>query len=398
MPKNILFTLGFCFAVLAASAQKIDVDTLAALPRELREISGMARTQKGNIWAVNDSGNKPYLYQIDSKGNVIRAVYIANAPNVDWEELTADPKGNIYIGDCGNNRNDRKDLAIYIVSEEQLLKKDTVTSEKIAFSYSDQTAFPATKDKMNYDIEAIIFQYNSLFLFSKNRTDPFTKYTTVYELPAAPGTYIANKVDSIFLGDGPKELYQITAADISEDGNRLVLMSYEKMYIMHDFPYRDFNGGRMQMLEFNNLSQKESVVFANDSTLYISDEKSVLGGGNLYSLNISAQIKANNLVRKNEVNLPSKGFSDSLLVTLDTEVRGKVFYEFFDVNGERIDAGTVGYFPRGNASFKLAPPMFQNGTYLLNIQVGKRPHAFFVYRFNPVDWEKVKKEFEDFKK
>jgi hypothetical protein len=31
---------------------------------------------------------------------------------------------------------------------------------------------------------------------------------------------------------------------------------------------------------------------------------------------------------------------------------------------------------------------------MVNIQVGKRPHAFFVYRFTGVDWEKVRGEFE----
>ena len=32
---------------------------------------------------------------------------------VDWESLAQDPQGVLYIGDCGNNNNDRRDLTIY---------------------------------------------------------------------------------------------------------------------------------------------------------------------------------------------------------------------------------------------------------------------------------------------
>ena len=34
--------------------------------------------------------------------------------NVDWEDLTQDDKGYIYIADTGNNNNKRRELDIYI--------------------------------------------------------------------------------------------------------------------------------------------------------------------------------------------------------------------------------------------------------------------------------------------
>jgi len=87
-----------------------------------------------------------------------------------------------------------------------------------------------------------------------------------------------------------------------------------------------------------------------------------------------------------------------LMVNFTTELRGKVYYEFFNGEGSRIDYGTIGHFERGKHAIKIAPPEFPNGTYMLNIQIGKRPHAFFVYRYNQVDWKKVEAEFEKRKK
>jgi hypothetical protein len=308
--------------------------------------------------------------------------------------LAADFDGNIYIGDFGNNRNDRTNLAIYKVHEDELNQKDTVEVQFIYFSYPDQNLFPPDKSQLNFDMEAMLYIYGNLYLFSKNRTEPFNGICNIYELPSEPGTYVSKKLDSINFGNGPKELFQITAADISPDGSRIALMSYDKMYLLHDVPFHDFTGGRMDMIEFVNLSQKESVIFLNDSVLLISDEKSVLGGGNLYAFNIASYIKNNSEVRKHEVTLSSKEFSDTLRVSINTEVRGKIYYEFYSSEGARVDAGTIGEFPRGKSEFILTPPRFPNGIYMLNIQVGKRPHGFFVYRNNPVDWDYVKKEME----
>ena len=385
----------FLFASITAFAQKVGLDTIARIPKELTEISGMERDASGIIWAINDSGNQPYVYQINERGEIIKKTWIANATNQDWEELTQDDKGNLYIGDFGNNRNNRKDLLVYVVRINHLMKQDTATAQRIEFVYEDQSAFPPEEPKRNFDMEAMVYYKNRLILFSKNRTEPFTGYSNLYQLPTVPGVYEAEKIDSLYLGKGPKELYQLTAAALSPDGKRLALMSYDKFYVVYDFPYGDLIGGRIELFEFEEVSQKESVVWQSDSVLLISDEKSVLGGGNMYALDLSDQIKNNSKVRREEVDVPRKEFGDSLTINVKTELRGPIYYEFYSGEGERVNFGKVGYFDRGDHEFVLAPPEFPNGMYMLNIQIGSRPHAFFVYRYNPVDWEEVKNEFQN---
>ena len=52
------------------------------------------------------------------------------------------------------------------------------------------------------------------------------------------------------------------------------------------FASDDFLNGTATELPFNHESQKESICFKNDSTLYITDEKSHGGGGNLYEFDL----------------------------------------------------------------------------------------------------------------
>ena len=395
MSRLFLPFLILLFTSQNLGAQVSQLDTVAELSYELKEISALISCSQGGYWAINDSGNDAELFLLDDKGGIRKKVRILNASNVDWEELARDGYGNIYIGDFGNNRNDRQDLRIYIVREGEMLANTEVAAKAISFRYPNQHAFPPPASGQFFDMEAMVWYMDDLWLFNKNRSQPFTGYTTVYKLPATPGDYVAEMVDSLYLGEGPRELMQITGADISPDGNMLALLGYDKFYLIHDFPFNDLIGGRIEQITMPQLSQRESITFADDSTLIVADERSVLGGGFLYSLNISSNRKQNALERKAEVSVPNKEFADTLLIELETEVRGKVYWEFLDGEGNRVSYGVVGYFDRGEHLLALYPKPFPNGTYLLNIQVGKRPHAFFVYRFTGVDWTKVEKDFQE---
>ena len=61
--------------------------------------------KSNGLWAVQDSGNESKLFNIDDKGGVIGEVNVGITNN-DWEDLTCDAEGNLYIGDFGNNNND----------------------------------------------------------------------------------------------------------------------------------------------------------------------------------------------------------------------------------------------------------------------------------------------------
>ena len=103
------------------------------------------------------------MYVTDGTGQLKKTIRLQNAKNRDWEELTGDDKGNIYIGDFGNNANKRDNLIIYRYNPK------TEKSKKIKFSYPDQRAFPPAPAQMNFDMEGFFWLDGELHLFSKNK-------------------------------------------------------------------------------------------------------------------------------------------------------------------------------------------------------------------------------------
>lgn len=113
------------------------------------------------------------IYEIDSTCKLLRQVFIKNANSIDWEDITQDPSGNMYIGDFGNNNINRKDLTIYKIPNPSLIVEDTIIAESIHFTYLNQFDFPPANDQKNFDMEAMIWYRDSLHLFSKTELHHF---------------------------------------------------------------------------------------------------------------------------------------------------------------------------------------------------------------------------------
>ncbi len=269
--KRLLFLLGF--GAVNAAAQTLVLNPLGTLPALISETSGLETAAGGAFWTHNDSGGEPALYRINSIGSITRTLHVSNADNVDWEDLARDAAGNLYIGDFGNNSNNRTDLRIYKIPDPDTWATDTVAAEIIEYAYPDQDAFPPPPAKLNFDMEAMVHIGESLYLFSKNRTEPFTGYSRIYRLPDQAGSYTAQLVDSFYAGPGPALNYWVTGADISPDGEKLVLLGYDKLWLFTCRNGRSFLDGNIRQVGFgSSFTQKEGIVFSDDQTLAITDE------------------------------------------------------------------------------------------------------------------------------
>ena len=87
-----------------------EVITDIALSKKLDETSGL-EIVNNTLITINDSGNKPVLFYLDKKGNILNERKLDCCKNNDWESLAAD-KNHIYIADFGNNYDTRKNLSI----------------------------------------------------------------------------------------------------------------------------------------------------------------------------------------------------------------------------------------------------------------------------------------------
>lgn len=274
------------FATLAiAHAQRNGLKKIAVMPKILEETSGLEITNSNSIWSHNDD-TQPFLYNLDSTGNIIRAIYL-NHKNSGWEDLAQDKDHNIYIGGFGNNTNTKKDLKILRVNDPEHNTARVVDADVINYTYEDQKMFPPPKKKMNFDCDAMISAGDALFLFTKNRTEPFDGYTKIYKLPNTAGTYTAQLVDSLFLCNNSMYNCWVTGADISPDGKHLALLGHDKIWLISCFEGTRFAKGKMQVIPLNHFSHKAGIAFFNDQEIYISDELEFgVLGGNLYKLDL----------------------------------------------------------------------------------------------------------------
>lgn len=257
----------------------------ADLPKTLNEVSGTETTTKSNlIWMLNDGGNKAKIYGVNKNGKIKKELKI-KAKNNDWEDLTSDKDGNIYIGDFGNNLNKRKDLAILKVSHSSLEKDKSIAIDRISFYYPDQNKFPPKNKKMHFDCEAFFHFNDSLYLFTKSRVKNDYGKTNLYKIPAIKGTH-----EAVFLGAfNTCEDIQCwtTSADISDDGKNVALLTQKGIWIFSNFSNDDFFNGTINTYAFETETQKEGICFKNSNTLYITDENARGGHGSLFELQLN---------------------------------------------------------------------------------------------------------------
>ncbi len=243
------------------------------LGSEIPESSGL-EFWDNLLWSHNDSDNSSKFYGFDTiTGQTIKSILVENSPQIDWEDMTKDP-AHFYIGDFGNNAGTRTNLKVLKIPFDSLSGNaiDTVNAEFIYFSYPDQTDFSGANPDHNFDCEAFIFFNDSLHLFSKNRSNGYTKH---YRLPTQPGTYVATFVDSVFV-DG-----QVTSAAFSTD-SLLFLIGYKPpayspfAVVFWDYQQLNLFSGNKRRLQLGSvltMGQQEGVSFSTGKKGFISSEQ-----------------------------------------------------------------------------------------------------------------------------
>jgi hypothetical protein len=270
--------------ILNPDPKKIVLIEVGPLPKILKEASGLALI--GNhFWSHNDDGI-PALYCLDSVGNLLRAVQL-NVQNKGWEDITQDNLGNVYIGGFGNNKNDRKELRIYKIPSPESITAPVTFPEIISYHYADQKAFPPSNAAKNFDVDAFIAYQETLLLFSKNRSTPFTGYSKIYKLGQTPGTQEAVAIDSIYVGEGPMINFWITGAALSPDQNTIALLFHDRVWLIRNFANRKISKGKVFQINLNHYSHKAGITFNGNEELFIVDEFELgLIGGKLYRVDL----------------------------------------------------------------------------------------------------------------
>lgn len=282
---KVSFYFFLLFFIFSSCSQKNEsLKKAYKLPKKLKEVSGIAFS-KQLTWVIEDSGNKNHIYGLNAKGAIEREITVSSRKNIDWEDLATDNSDNLYIGDFGNNANIRKDLAIYILNNNEF-EKEKKTSKKITFNYPEQKEFPPKKTNLLFDCEAFFEWKNHFYLFTKNRSKDFDGTTLIYRITNQEGNQKATLLTRFKTCNNSKNC-TITSASISPNGKKVVLLSYDAVWLFENFKADDFTNGTMTKLELNHVSQKEAICFKDENTLLIADEKNKKNGGNVYEVKLN---------------------------------------------------------------------------------------------------------------
>jgi hypothetical protein len=192
-----------------------------------KEISGIeiSHANEKRLWAINDSGNGPYLYLMDTEtAGILSTYHLPNLTNIDWEEISLGKgifgESTLYIGDIGNNLLNRSRLRIYVLGEPDY-NSDTRKNiqmnpehKELNFVYPDgpHNAEALFVDDMTQD----------LYIITKENTR-----SGVYLLPYPRDP---DKTHTLtYLGSLPFPL--AVAADYHSESKLLMIKTYDRIYL-----------------------------------------------------------------------------------------------------------------------------------------------------------------------
>jgi hypothetical protein len=193
--------------------------------RDIPESSGIVKSQKhpGIFWVHNDSGNPPVLFAVRLDAAIVSSFRLA-VPNLDWEDMTLDDKGRLYIGDIGNNTGMLRVRAIYQFDEPDPSKPSTTPLVPSA------SFFFALPPGNRFDAESLIHDRGLATLIVKSRdgTDP-QMFTLDLDKPAP----LSRPAPLTAAGRLPSFPEPATGAALSEDGQLLAVCSTSATRIYH---------------------------------------------------------------------------------------------------------------------------------------------------------------------
>jgi hypothetical protein len=244
-----------------------------------------SRAQPGVIWTLNDSGNPPWIYAIDTAGNTLATFRVTGARNFDWEELTLSPcpAGTcVVIGDIGDNPETRPSVMLYRIPEPTVTAAErggitpTAPADTLALRYPDGP----------HDIEAMYADSaGTLYFISKGRS----KGILLFRLPAsawsAGGSAMPELIDSLPIRPDISIGQWVTDAALAPDGRRVAVRTYSAIFFFAVRPDGRLTPDHGQECFFGQLEpQGEGVTWLDERRLLLTSESSSTSRGTLFLL------------------------------------------------------------------------------------------------------------------
>ncbi|HEY8378244.1 MAG TPA: hypothetical protein VIK91_17230, partial [Nannocystis sp.] len=193
---------------------------------EITETSGLiaSRTQPGVFWLHNDSGDLPRVFAVDAAGATLGVFHLVGADAIDWEDMSSGPGPSpgewLYLGDIGDNLEQRPTITVYRVPEPDAHAArggtvDVTGVEAIELAYPDAP----------HNAETLLVDPQSGDLLIIIKDDP----TRIFQLPgpiAAGGPYLLEEVLPV---DIPMTV--ATGGDVAPLGDFIAVRNYALAFL-----------------------------------------------------------------------------------------------------------------------------------------------------------------------
>jgi hypothetical protein len=382
--KFLFVRLYFFMLSFTSFGQSVKLEEVSKLPAGLPECSGMAVIGTNAIATINDSGNNPEIFVLDTLGNVLKRTVLLGFENHDWESV-AFADGLLYIGDFGNNANRRTNLKIYIIDVTKLLTDDLWAFKgEIDFSFPDQKSFPPADSAKYFDLEAMVVYGDSLYLFTKNRTKPFDGLSNSYSLSRNPGKHQALKRGQIFTGDGIMPAFWVSGACLTVTKNPdLYLLGYDKIWRVQNYFQQSEEIIKAEEFYQGSFGQREAICILNNR-FYIGEEKISRREARLNKAVVPKSTESDTIKVAESLSLPEVIFGKQIeLLVPDTNLQGQLYFEIYNQGGELLKKGRSKDTEIKADKIFIDTKTIGPGSYILNTVLAGKPRAFLIKKTTP---------------
>ena len=261
----------------------------------IMESSGMEISPRfpDRVYHINDSGDAGRFYITDLNGANTQTVLVEDFDPIDTEDIAIGDCGPgdgtcLFIGDIGDNLAARGDVEIVVVEEREQYPSTVAPLHRIRLRYPEG---PQDAESLAVHPEGDLYIVTKRANYDERTANP----SMVYRLQqrdwlAADGTILTAELiaeldltaisSDIFSGSLP------TAADIHDDGTRLLLLTYASAFEFSvdfsseglKFPAEMVVGVDYREIEIETLEQQESVAYIPENNAFLYETESVRFG------------------------------------------------------------------------------------------------------------------------